>query len=142
MYLFDVNILLYAHREDSPNHSKIIGFIEKSVQGNKSFGFSSLVLSGFLRVVTHPKVFNPPSEIETALSFIESIINFTNSVEITPGSRHWKIFTDLCRKSGAKGNLIPDAYFAAIAMEYGCIWVTTDRDFSRFAGLEWINPLD
>ncbi len=142
MYLFDVNILIYAHREDSTNHSRVLNFIEKGVEENKSFGFSNLALNGFLRVVTHPKVFNPPSEIETALSFIESIIKYTNGVEITPGPRHWGIFTNLCRKSGAKGNLIPDAYFAAIAMEYGCTWVTPDRDFSRFTGLELLNPLD
>lgn len=142
MYLFDVNILIYAHREDSPNHSVITQFIENGIKQNKSFGFSNLALSGFLRVITHPKVFNPPSEIEKALDFIDSIIKRTNGVIIVQGSGHWKIFTDLCRKSGAKGNLVPDAYFAAIAIENRCIWVTTDRDFSRFKGLDWINPLD
>ena len=142
MYLFDVNILIYAHREDSPHHSLIIKFIEKGVEDNKSFGFSNLALSGFLKVVTHPKVFNPPSEIERAISFIDSIIKHTNGVEIVPGPGHWKIFTDLCRKSGVKGNLVPDAYYAAIAIEHGCTWVTTDRDFTRFDDLKWLNPLN
>lgn len=142
MYLFDVNILIYAHREDSPHHSAITKFIEDGIQQNKSFGFSNLALSGFLRIITHLKVFNPPSEIETALAFIDSIIKHTNGVEIVPGSGHWKIFTNLCRKYGIKGNLVPDAYFAAIAIENRCTWVSTDRDFSRFPGLDWVNPLD
>ncbi len=142
MYLFDVNILIYAHREDSHHHSVITQFIEDGIQQNKSFGFSNLALSGFLRVITHPKVFNPPSEIEKALDFIDSIIKHTNGVEIAPGPKHWGIFTDLCRKSGAKGNLVPDAYYAAIAIENRCTWVTTDRDFTRFNGLKWFNPLD
>lgn len=142
MYLFDVNILIYAHREDTPHHSVITRFIENGIQQNKSFGFSNLSFSGFLRVITHPKVFNPPSDIETALAFIDSIIKHTDGVIIAPGPEHWKIFTDICKKSGARGNLVPDAYYAAIAIEHRCTWVSTDRDFARFNGLNWVNPLD
>ncbi len=142
MYLFDVNILIYAHREDTLHHSVITRFIENGIQQNKSFGFSDLAFSGFLRVISHPKVFNPPSDIETALAFIDSIIKHTDGVRIAPGPEHWKIFTDICKKSSARGNLVPDAYYAAIAIEHRCTWVSTDGDFARFNDLDWVNPLD
>ncbi len=98
-------------------------------------------MSGFLRVVTHPKVFDPPAPLEIALQFIEEIINHPDAVIISPGERHWDIFHDLCKAVDAKGNLIPDAYFAALSMESGCTWVTTDRDYSRFPGFTWKHPL-
>jgi predicted nucleic acid-binding protein len=65
-----------------------------------------------------------------------------NRVQLEPGPRHWEIFERLCRESGAKGNLVADAYLAALAIESGCEWVTTDRDYSRFKGLRWRHPLD
>jgi hypothetical protein len=61
---------------------------------------------------------------------------------VTPGSRHWTLFLDLCRKAGAKGNLVSDAYHAALAIESGCEWITTDRDFARFPGLRWRTPFE
>lgn len=98
-------------------------------------------MSGFLRVVTHPKVFDPPTPIEIAIRFAREIALQPDAVMVLPGSRHRKIFIDLCRKVEARGNLIPDAYFAALAIESGNTWVTTDRDFSRFPGLEWKHPI-
>jgi len=56
--------------------------------------------------------------------------------------RHWEIFARLCAEGGVKGNLVPDAYLAALAIESGCEWITTDRDFSRFKGLRWRHPLE
>ena len=64
-----------------------------------------------------------------------------NRVEVVPGERHWAIFSRLCREAGARGNLIPDAWFAALAIESGCEWITTDRDYARFPGLRWRHPL-
>jgi toxin-antitoxin system PIN domain toxin len=101
---------------------------------------SELVFSGFLRIVTHPKIFNPPSALEDALSFTNQIRNQPNCVIVSPQNRHWDIFTKLCVDANAKGNLIPDAYHAALAIETGSTWITTDRDFSRFAGLRWSAP--
>ncbi len=63
-------------------------------------------------------------------------------MRIAPGPEHWKIFTDICKKSSARGNLVPDAYYAAIAIEQRCTGVSTDGDFARFNGLDWVNPLD
>jgi predicted nucleic acid-binding protein len=62
-------------------------------------------------------------------------------VVLTPGDRHWQIFSDLCRTSHAKGNLVADAYHTALAIEHGCEWITADRDFARFKGLRWRHPL-
>jgi len=84
----------------------------------------------------HPTIFNPPSKLEDALTFIEQIRNQPNCVIVVPQERHWTIFSNLCRQAFAKGNLIPDAYHAALAIETGSEWITTDQDFSRFSGLK------
>ncbi len=142
MFLFDVNILVYAHREDAPQHEAYREFLEKLINSEQAYGMADLVLSGFLRIVTHPRIFKPPSDMATALAFARQVRNRPNCVTVSPGPRHWKIFTRLCEKAGVKGNLVPDAYFAALAIESGSEWITTDRDFSRFPGLRWRHPLD
>jgi len=141
MILTDVNVLVYAHRSDAPNHAAYREWLEKLINGDQAYGFSDLVLSGFLRIVTHPRVFNPPSDLTSALAFVEAIRSQPNAVPITAGERHWEIFKNLCEIAEVKGNLIPDAYLAALAIESGSEWVTTDRDYSRFPGLKWHHPL-
>lgn len=141
MVLPDVNILVYAHRADAPGHSSYLEWLKKTIQSDRAYGLSDLVLSGFLRIVTHPRIFNPPSTLYEALSFVEEIRSRPNCVIISPGPRHWSIFTRLCQQAGVKGNLVPDAYLAALAIESGSEWITTDRDFSRFPGLKWRHPL-
>lgn len=140
MLLPDVNILVYAHRQDSPHHRQSLQWLETLINSDEAFAMSELVLSGFLRIVTHPKIFNPPSKLKDALSFVNQIRSQTNCVIVAPHDRHWDIFTNLCKDANAKGNLIPDAYYAALAIETGSEWVTTDRDFSRFKGLRWSSP--
>jgi len=137
----DVNVLVYAHREDSANHAGCRDWLEQLINGDASYGLSELVLSGFLRVVTHPKVFTKPSPLADALAFAEQLRERTNRVPVAPGPRHWDIFRALCNDAETKGNLVPDAYLAAMAIESGCEWITTDRDFSRFKGLRWRHPL-
>jgi toxin-antitoxin system PIN domain toxin len=102
---------------------------------------ADLVLAGFLRVVTHPRVFATPSPLEDALDFVARLRAQPGCVVLAPGPRHWEVFTRLCRVAGAKGNLVPDAYLAALAIETGSEWITTDRDYARFAGLRWRHPL-
>ena len=103
---------------------------------------SDLVLSGFLRIVTHPDIFSPPSAMADALAFCKEVRDQPHCVHISPSARHWDIFADLCAITGTKGNLVPDAYFAALAIESGSEWITTDRDYSRFPKLRWRHPLD
>ena len=140
MVLPDVNVLVYAHREDSPHHAECREWVEAVLNGDESFGLSELVLSGFVRVVTHPRVFAVPSPLPDALEFTEQLRGRPNCVPVAPGRRHWDILSRLCIQAGAKGQLVPEAYLAAMAIESGCEWVTTDRDFSRFSGLRWRHP--
>ena len=142
MILPDVNVLVYAHREDAANHTSYRTWLESVVNGDEAYGISEHVLSGFVRVVTHPKVFNKPSPLADALAFADQLRESPNSVRVEPGARHWDLFRRLCMEIGARGNLIPDAYLAAMAIESGCEWITTDRDFSRFSGLRWRHPLE
>jgi len=142
MILIDVNVLVYAHRKDSTGHRDYLRWLEGVVNGDEAFGISEIVLSGFLRIATHPRIFDPPSPIDAALSFTDQIRRQPHCIFIQPGQRHWEIFTRLCKETGVKGNLVPDAYFAALAIEAGCEWITTDRDFSRFPGLRWRHPLE
>ncbi len=141
MVLIDVNVLVYAHRADAPGHSAMKRWIEGALKSPQAFGLSEWVLSGFLRIVTHPRVFDPPSPMKAALAFANELRDQPNCVVLAPGPRHWEIFTQLCRATGVKGNLVPDAYLAALAIETGSVLVTTDRDFARFPDLLWRHPL-
>ncbi len=98
MFLMDVNVLVYAHREDAANHSAYRQWLESVINGHASFGYSELVLSGFLRVVTHPKVFEMPSTLSSAIRFTEQIRNLNNAVCLAPGLMHWKIFMECWNK--------------------------------------------
>jgi hypothetical protein len=139
--LADVNVLVYAYREDVPRHEAYHEWLEEAISGDEAYGLSDLVLSGFLRVVTHPRIFSRPSPIEHALDFAGALRGHPNCVPLVPGPRHWEIFIRLCRSTGVKGSLVADAYFAALAIESGSEWITTDRDYSRFPGLRWRHPL-
>jgi len=141
MYLMDVNILVYAHREDVKNHKEYRQWLESVINSPVNYGYSSLVLSGFLRVVTHPKVFEIPSSLDDALKFVGQIKDQSNAVQIDPKDRHWLIFDELVRTTNARGNFIPDAYHAALAIESACDWVTTDKGFKKFKGLKLFNPI-
>jgi len=140
MLLCDVNVLVYAHREDSENHAEYLRWLSELINSDEAFAVSELVLSGFLRIVTHPKVFNPPSPLNDALEFINTIRELENCKVVVPGERHWAIFQKLCLAANAKGNLIPDAYHAALAIESGCEWITADRGFGRYQELRWRPP--
>lgn len=141
MILLDVNVLVYAHRSDAPSHDRYREWLESVVNSDVAFGLSDLVLSGFLRVVTHPRVFREPSSLERALRFVAEIRERPHCVTVAPGERHWEIFTRLCREADARGNIVADAYLAALAIESGSEWITTDRDYARFPGLRWRHPL-
>ena len=140
MILPDVNVLVYVHREDAPDHSAFSRWWEARIASDEAIGISDLVLSGFLRIVTHPRIFDLPTPLETALQFVEEVRSLPNYVAVSPGPRHWDIFTKLSRTAKAKGNLIPDAYFASLAIESGSEWITADRDYARFPGLRWRHP--
>src|SRR5688572_10201662 len=135
MLLPDVNVLVYAYREDAPNHQRYREWLEDLINRDEAYGVSDFVLSGLIRIVTHPAIFNPPTPVADILAFVEDVRSQPNCVVITPGARHWEIFTRLCQISGARGNLVPDAYLAALAIESGSEWIIKDGDYARFPGL-------
>jgi toxin-antitoxin system PIN domain toxin len=137
----DVNVLVYAFREELPEHPECRQWLDSVVEADAVFGVFDLALSGFVRIVTHPRVFKTPTPLEAALDFADVLRTRPNCVLVQPGTRHWRIFERLCRETRAKGNLIADAYLAALAIESGCEWVTTDRDYDRFPGLGVRRPL-
>jgi uncharacterized protein len=141
MFLMDVNVLVYAHREDTPDHLAYRGWLESILNGNTAYAYSELVLSGFLRVVTHPKIFEKPSALPSAILFANQIRQGHDAICLSPGLMHWKIFLGCIEQIDAKGNDIPDAYHAALALEWNCSWVTTDKGFKRFKGLKVRHPL-
>ncbi len=141
MVLPDINILIYAYTETMPDHKAYRAWLTERVTSDEAFGMSELVLSGFLRIVTNPRSFKPPSTFEQAFKFVDQIRSRPNCIIVNPSPRHWGIFERLCRETNATGKLIPDAYFAALAIDHGCEWITADRDFGRFAGLKWRNPV-
>lgn len=142
MILPDVNVLLYAFRTDSTEHHRYRTWLEAVVNGPAAYGMSPQVLASVMRVATHRGVYREPSTIAEASAFARALLEQPNCQVIVPGGRHWDLFLDLCQTSGAKGNLVQDAWFAALAIESGCDWITTDRDFARFAGLRWRGPFD
>lgn len=141
MKLFDVNVLVYAHREDAPEHIRYRDYLEREINTGEVFALTRFILSGFLRIVTHPKIFVPPTPLKDALFFANQLASHPHAVFPQPSARQWSAFQRLCEQANVKGNLIPDAFIASIAMDSGCTLVTTDRDYGRFSGLRWIHPL-
>jgi hypothetical protein len=140
--LLDVNILVQAHRTDADRHAAIKAWLESALAEPAGVAVSELVLSGCLRVITHPRVFKQPTPTEQALEFIEDFRTREQVHVLAPGAGHWHIFHDLCRRLQLRGNAMVDAWHAALAIETGCTWVSLDWDFARFPGLRWRHPLD
>lgn len=141
MKLCDVNVLIYAHREEAPEHDAYAAFVREMAEGPSAFGLSEAVLSGFVRIVTNPKVFKQPTPTGMALEFCGALQCRPQAVVLRPGERNWQIFRQLCQSLPARGKLVADAWHAALAIEHGCEWVSTDGDFSRFPFLNWSHPL-
>ena len=141
MNILDANVLIYAHREDSENHAHYRRWLEKLLNGQELFGVNTVVLSAVIRIATHPNIFKDPSPIKEVMAFIEQVRNSSNCLVVNPGERHWDIFCSLIRSLKLTGNAVPDAYLAALAMEWGYDLITTDQGFSRFPALKWHHPL-
>ena len=139
MQLPDVNVLIYAHREDAPEHRRYAAWLRSLTGSVAPFALAEIVLAGFLRIVTNGRIFDPPTPMGTAIAFCHGLVTRPRAVVVAPGHQHWDIFTSLCR--GVEGPLVTDAYLAALAVEHGCEVITTDSDFARFPGLRWAHPL-
>lgn len=142
MFLLDVNILINAHRTNQPRHHEFRKWLEGLASSSQPFSIPIIVRSGFIRIATNSRFYSPPTRLEEALTILSDLMARPNFKEVHPGERHWPIFTDLCRKVQAKGNLVADAYLAALAIEYGGEWITADQDYAKFPGLRWRHPLE
>jgi len=142
MRLPDVNVLVYALRDAAPEHAAYRAWIEDAIGGEEPFALADVVLSGFVRVATHPRIFDPPADIDEAFAFVDALRSAPTAVRIAPGPRHWELFRRMCIDGAARGNLVADAFIAALAVESGSELITTDRDFARFPGLRWRHPLN
>lgn len=137
MDLHDVNVLIHAFRADSAWHRAARGEIQRAVNGVADFAVSSVVVSAFLRIVTHPGAARFPPDKLSALAFANAIVTSSRARPVVSGSRHWEYFAGLVRATGVHGNVVPDAYLSALAIEHDCEFVTFDQGFARFQGLRW-----
>lgn len=132
MILLDVNVLIYAHRAELPQHARASRFLHGLLEGDDAFAVNGVMLGSFLRITTHHRAFKPPTEMSLALRFLQVLREQTACVALEPGERHWAIFEELCRRPGVRGPLVTDAWIAALAIEHGCELATSDGDFQRF----------
>jgi uncharacterized protein len=140
MILPDVNVLIYSFRQDLPQHEFCRRWLTSVISGDARFGLSPLVLSSVVRITTNARAFRTPSTIDEAFGFCEDLRGQPHCQIVEPGERHWDIFRRLCTETDTRGPSVTDAWFAALAIEWGCEWVTLDRDYARFPGLKWHVP--
>lgn len=138
----DVNVLLYAFRRDSVDHTRYAHWLQHAMTGQQPVGVSELVLSGVVRLATNHRVYREPSTTTEVLDFCRAVRCAPAAVPLRPGPRHWEIFAELCRAVTATANDVPDAYHAALAVENGATWITNDRGSARFPHLHWRMPFD
>jgi len=137
----DVNVLIYAFREEQPDHGRYREWLTGAFAADEPVALPGHVLSGFMRVVTNPRVFAPATPPDEAARYVEALRSAPGAVTPRLADSHVDTFLRLCVEVNAKGNLVADAYLAAIAIELDALLVTTDRDFARFPGLRWRHPL-
>ena len=142
MILPDVNVLVYAARDDRPACAQYRAWLGDVLAGPEPVALVTPVLAGFLRVVTNPRIFPRPSTLDDALGFVDAVCAAPAAVVPALSERIAGILSDVCRRAGATADRVPDAYLAAIAIDLDAELVTADRGFSRFTGLRWRHPLD
>lgn len=141
MILVDANILLYAYDASSPLHPAASAWWAQRLNEPRSVRLAWSTVLAFVRIGTHPRVFRSPLSLEEALHHVGSWLERPMVATLSPGARHWELLDRLLRTSRAAGNLVADAHLAALAVEHGATLYSTDRDFARFEGLDWNDPL-
>jgi toxin-antitoxin system PIN domain toxin len=139
MTLADANVLIYAFRSDSPYHGVCKRWLHGLVSGDAAFGVSPVALSALVRA--NQRAFRQPSAPIDACGFCEDLLSQPHCEIVNPGERHWAIFRRLRLETDTRGRRVTDAWFAALAIEHGCTWITYDRDCARFPGLDWRQPI-
>ena len=141
MLLIDANVLIYSFRQDDPQHTPLHRWLREALVSEASVGISELGLAALVRVLTHPRLAVAGTGLDEALKYADWLRDHPHTVVLTPGAQHWGIFKQLCRTVAARGNLVMDAYLAALAIENSAELISTDGDFARFPGLRWRHPL-
>lgn len=141
MLLPDVNVLVYAHRPESHDHDSYRAWLLEAAGGDEVVGLCDPVLTGFVRVVTHSRIYQEPTPPGIALEFCSALLGHPNVERLSPGPRCWSIFGELLGRTRGRGNHVPDAWLAAMAIERGATWISDDADFARYAPLRWRRPL-
>ena len=141
MIVVDVNLLIYAVNQDSPDHDKAKTWLEAAVSGTETVGLPWIVLLAFLRLTTRPGVFQRPLTVDAAFDLVDAWLGQPAVTVPEPTARHLQTMRDLIAPLGTGGNLTSDAYLAALAIEHGAGLCSTDNDFGRFSRLRWRNPL-
>jgi toxin-antitoxin system PIN domain toxin len=139
----DTNILVYARRQESAHHAAARALLKRLAEGDEPWGLPWPCIYEFLRVVTHPRVFDPPTDSRVALDDLESLLDSPSLTLMGEGPSHPAHLRQAVEAGGAAGNIVHDAHIAALVVEHGAseLW-TTDRDFSRFPGLRVRNPFE
>lgn len=141
MKVLDANLLLYAVDERSPQHERARGWLEETLSATETVGLAWIALLAFVRVSTRSSVFEKPLEVGAALDLVDGWLAQGCTTVVGPSSRHNAVLRELLEPVGAGGNLTSDAHLAAITIEHGAELFSCDRDFARFNGLRWRNPL-
>ncbi|HEY5858421.1 MAG TPA: TA system VapC family ribonuclease toxin [Aldersonia sp.] len=143
MILLDVNVLVHAFREGSQHHQQYVDWLTDLVSGTDELALSDLVVSGFVRIVTHPRICRPPAPTDRALAFVADLRRARRVTWLNPSDAVWEQFGELARQDRAiRANLVPDAYLAATAIVNGAKLATADHGFARFPGLRWFDPTE
>ncbi|WP_337060098.1 TA system VapC family ribonuclease toxin [Kineococcus sp. G2] len=136
----DVNVLVPAWDAGAPDHPAAAAWLEAAVAAAEPLGVSELVVSGALRVLTHPRVPGMGHDPGAVLERAGELLDAPGVVRLRPGRRHFALFRDVVRATGATGNEVPDCYHAALALEHEATWMSRDGFFARVPGLRWSRP--
>ncbi len=141
MIVIDANLLLYAYDPASPHHESARSWIEQTFSGDEVIGIPWLSVAAFLRIATNSKLPGQGVAFEQAAQVVEAWLDQPNVRLLAPGERHWPLFRQMITEGQARGPMVSDAQLAALTIEHGGVLHTTDRDFARFPGLRWTNPI-
>lgn len=141
MIIPDTNLLVHAHNALAPGHEAARDWWEECLNGRVQVGLPWLVMSGFLRLMTHPKVLADPMPVTDAVERVREWLEQPPVHVLEPGRRFGEVFLGLLEALGTSGNLTTDAQLAALAIEGQAELHSCDTDFARFPGLRWRNPL-
>jgi toxin-antitoxin system PIN domain toxin len=141
MKLLDLNILVYAMDESSSRHQAARAWLDEALSGSDTVAFAWHVLIGFVRLSTRSAVFARPLTVDESFDVVDGWLQQPCVTVLHPTERHVSLLRGLLTPLGTAGNLTSDAHLAALAIEYGAKLCSTDVDFSRFAGVRWIDPL-